>query len=169
MELSRRQALWLVAAALAVHNAEEAVTFPLYWPQVQSRLPEMAQRAAAGFDATSFRTGLVWATLLPLAVVLWATWRPDSSAARWSVLAVQAVVAVNVASHVVIAAALAHGYSPGLLSAVLINVPVSIYLFRRAARERWITARGWRALLPAALAIHGPGLVGLLLLSRRRH
>ena len=81
----------------------------------------------------------------------------------------QAVVAVNVVSHLAAATLFLRGYSPGLLSALLINAPVSIYLFRRAAHEQWIPPRAWRAVLPVALLIHGPGLIGLLLLARRRH
>ena len=166
--MSRAQALWLIPAALALHNAEEALMFPRYWPLVRSRLPESIQASAAGFDPAAFRTALIWATLIPLAVVIWATWRGDSLVARWSALAVQAVVAVNVVSHLTAATLFLRGYSPGLLSALLVNAPVSIYLFRRAAHERWIPARAWRAVLPAALLIHGPGLVGLLLLASRR-
>ena len=166
--MSRAQALWLIPAALALDNAEEAVTFPRYWPLVRSRLPESLQASAAGFDPAAFRMALVWATLIPLAIVIWATWRADSLAARWSALAMQAVVAVNVVSHLTAATLFLRGYSPGLLSAVLINAPVSIYLFRRAARERWLPRRAWRAVLPAALLIHGPGLIGLLLLASRR-
>ena len=135
---------------------------------MRSRLPESIQASAAGFDPAAFRTALVWATLIPLAVVIWATWRADSLVARWSALVVQAVVAVNVVSHLTAATLFLRGYSPGLLSALLVNAPVSIYLFRRAAHEQWISARAWRAVLPAALLIHGPGLVGLLLLASRR-
>ena len=97
VSLSRLQALWMIPIALAVHNAEEAITFP---------------------------------------------------------------------AHLVVAAVVMRGYSPGLVSAVLINAPVSVYLFHRAARERWLPRTAWRALWPAALLVHGPGLVGLLLLAR---
>ena len=72
----------------------------------------------------------------------------------------------EIASHLVVAAVVMRGYSPGLASAVLINAPISVYLFRRAARERWLPRTAWRALWPAALLVHGPGLVGLLLLTR---
>ena len=159
--------LWLIPAALAVHNAEEALTFPRYWPVVRGRLPAVMQGAAAGLDPAAFRTALVWATLIPLAIIVWATWRADSLTARWSALVIQAVMAVNVISHLVVATLLLRGYSPGVLSALLINAPLSLYLFRRAAREQWISPRARRALLPAALLIHGPGLIGLLLLVRR--
>jgi hypothetical protein len=167
MASSRLQVLWLIPIALAVHNAEEAMMFPSYLPRVQARLPAFAQALAANIEVSGLRVALLWATLIPIAVLIWVTVRPSSVMARWCALAVLAVVAINVISHVVVAATLLRGYSPGLLSAVTINAPLSVYLFRRAARERWLPERAWRGLLPAALLIHGPGLVGLLLLARR--
>jgi hypothetical protein len=165
LRLPRYRALWLIPAALALHNAEEALTFPRYLPLVRERLPQFAQPLLSNVSPRDLQVALVWATVLPLAIVLWAWQRPESVVARWSVLAVLAVVAVNVLSHVIVAAALFHGYAPGLVTAVLVNTPVSFYLFRRARREAWIPRQGWWALVPAALLIHGPGLIALLLLS----
>ena len=165
--LTRQQALWLVPSALAIHNAEEALTFPTYWPIVRGRLPDVIRPITADFHAADFRSALVWATLVPIAIVGWAALRPDSSIARWAALVVQAVMAVNVVSHVAVAALFMHGYSPGIITAVLVNAPLSFYLFRRAAREHWISQAAWRGVVPAALFIHGPALIGLLILSRR--
>ena len=157
--------LWLIPAALALHNAEEAATFSHYLPRVQARLPDFAQPIAERIEIADLRVALAWATLVPILVVAWATLRPESLAARWSVLAVQAVVALNVVSHVVVAVWLLHGYSPGLATALLVNAPLSYVLLTRAAREQWIPSRSWWLLLPAALLAHGPGLIGLLLLA----
>ena len=164
--LSRLRALWLIPIALAVHNAEEAITFPAYLPLVRAALPASIQPLMAEVEPDGLRVALLWATAVPFMVLLWVTLRPASLGARWCALLVQAVVAVNVASHLVVAAVVMRGYSPGLASAVLINAPVSVYLFQRATRERWLSRTAWRALWPAALLVHGPGLVGLLLLAR---
>ena len=163
--LSRLWALWLIPIALAVHNAEEAIMFPVYLPVLRSRLPASLQPLVAAVQPGGLRVALVWATAIPFVVLLWVTLRPASLGARWCALLVQAVVAVNVVSHLVVAAVVMRGYSPGLASAVLINAPISVYLFRRAARERWLPRTAWRALWPAALLVHGPGLVGLLFLT----
>jgi hypothetical protein len=161
------RALWLIPIALAVHNAEEAIMFPAYLPVVRARLPASIQPFIADVQPDGLRVALVWATVIPLAVLLWVTLRPESLGARWCALVVQAVVAVNVVSHLVVAVVILHGYSPGLVSALLINAPISMYLFRRSARENWLPAAAWRGLWPAALLVHGPGLVGLVLLTRR--
>jgi hypothetical protein len=39
-----------------------------------------------------------------------------------------------------------------------------VVLFGRAAREQWIPRWSWGLLLVAAILLHGPGLVGLLML-----
>jgi hypothetical protein len=56
-------------------------------------------------------------------------------------------------------------YAPGVVTALLINLPFSIYLFRRALREAWIDKRDVAVLFLVGLALHGPGLIGLLWVS----
>ena len=157
--------LWLIPAALALHNAEEAVTFPHYLPIVRTRLPALAADFTARLTVEQLWIALAMATVIPVLVIGWATLRPKSLAARWSALVLQAVVALNVASHLVVAIVVLRGYSPGLATALLINAPVSVLLFRRAARERWLPSWTWWLMLPTAALVHGPGLIGLLLLA----
>jgi len=157
--------LWAIPLALALHNAEEALTFPAFLPLVRERVPDVARGLAARIDVHALYTALVVVTLLVVLVVCWATWRPASPVAPWCALAVQAVVALNVVSHVIVAATVVRGDSPGLVTALAVNAPLSIHLFRRARREGWIASWSWWLLLPAALLLHGPVLIGLLLLA----
>jgi hypothetical protein len=158
------RALWLIPAALALHNLEEALTFPRYLPLVRERLPEVARPLAARLDVAGLRAALVLVTLLALLVVAWAIRRPDSRLPLWCALSVQAVVALNVVSHVVVSLTVMRGYTPGLATALAVNAPLSVYLLRRALAEAWISRASWWLLLPSALLFHGPGLIGLLLL-----
>ena len=57
---------------------------------------------------------------------------------------------LNVLWHVATAALVFNGYAPGLLTAILINLPFSVYLLRRAASERWVSRGAMWA--PAARA-----------------
>ena len=157
--------LWLIPLALALHNAEEAATFSRYVPLVRARLPAFAQPLAAQLDMASLRAALVWVTIVPFVVVAWATARPASLVARWSALAVQAVVALNVVSHAIMASVLLRGYSPGLITALAVNAPLSVVVFDRAAREQWIPRWSWWLLPPTAFLLHGPGVIALLLLA----
>ncbi len=159
-----RRALWLIPAALALHNLEEALTFPRDLPLVREQLPAAARPLAARLDVAGLRAALVWVTVVALLVVAWATRRQDSRPARWCALAVQAVVALNVISHVVVSIAITRGYAPGLATALAVNAPLSVHLLRRAWAERWISRSSWWLLLPSALLLHGPGLIALLLI-----
>ena len=73
---------------------------------------------------------------------------------------------VTAATAPLVAAAIwARGYSPGLVTALLVNLPFSLFLFRRALRASWVRPRDLAWLLVAALLVHGPGLVGLMVLA----
>jgi hypothetical protein len=159
------RALWSIPAALALHNMEEALTFPRYLPLVRERVPDVARPIVARLDAGGMRAALVWVTLAALLVVAWAVRRPESRLARWCVLAAQSTVALNVVSHVVVSLVILRGYGPGLVTALAVNAPLSAYLFRRARAEQWIAPWSWRLLPIAAVVLHGPGLVGVLLLA----
>jgi hypothetical protein len=163
-----RAILWMIPALLALHDAEEALTFPRALPTVRERLPAALVPLAARVDTDSLLTALAVATVVPLAIVAWTRWRPDSRVALWAALAVQATMLLNVLSHVVAAAALFRGYAPGLVTAVALELPFSLVLFRRVGRERWLPRGALLALVPAALVIHGPLLVGLLRVSGGR-
>jgi hypothetical protein len=67
--------------------------------------------------------------------------------------------------HVTAAILLFDGYAPGLLTAVLLNLPFSVYLIGRAGKENWVSRRALWALLPSALLAHA--LSGLLVLAER--
>jgi Protein of unknown function with HXXEE motif len=158
-----RRVLWTVPILLALHNAEEALTMPRYLPLVRAHLPS-ALRPSAGLPTPAVLGVLAVATVLPLGLAAWADRQPSASAARWGIALVQVVVALNVAWHLA-AALTVGGYAPGLLTAVLVNLPFSVYFIRRAAREGWPSPRALWSTVPAAVVIHGPGLLGLLALA----
>ena len=131
---------------------------------IRATAPARIREFVAQVTYDQILAALAIVTVVPLIVALWAASKPESKAALWSVLLVQAVVALNVASHLASAAFL-RGYGPGLATAVLINLPFSIYLFRRATRERWLSERAFASLIPAAIVVHGPLLIGVIVLS----
>ena len=158
-----RRVLWAVPILLALHNAEEALTMPRYLPLVRPHLPS-SLRPPAGMPTPAIFGVLAVVTLLPLGLAVWADRRPSASGARWGVALVEVVLALNAAWHVAAALTLG-GYAPGLVTAVLVNLPFSVYFIRRAAREGWLSPRALWATVPAAVVIHGPGLLGLLALA----
>jgi hypothetical protein len=164
--MSRARVLWLVPLLLALHNAEEALFFPRYLPLVVARLPPTWQAVAGPITLGQVWLALAVVTLIPLGLAAWAA-RGPSPVALWLLLLVQATILLNVFWHIAAAALFFNGYAPGLVTAMAVNLPFSMYLLRRAAREEWIGAGARWALLPGALALHGPALSGILLLTER--
>jgi len=160
----RRALLWLIPAFLALHNAEEALAFRRYLPLISRRLPAAV---AARVDVTypQMLAALVIATVVPILLIAWVARRPADPTRLWFAVLLQVVVMLNVVSHLAAAAFVMRGYSPGLATALSINLPFSIYLLRRAVRERWIGRSALAMTVPAALLVHGPLLAGLILLA----
>jgi hypothetical protein len=165
--LRRSRALWLVPAGMALHNLEEAFFFPRYLPLVLERLPESWRALAGPVMLGQVLTALVLVTVVPFILATWATLRPNSGIAVWLLLLIQATLLLNVIWHVIAAVLVFDGYAPGLITAVCVNLPVSFYLLRRAAREQWLSRGARWALLPGALLLHGPVLAALLMLTER--
>jgi hypothetical protein len=156
--LGRRYLLWLVPLLLTLHNLEEAVFMKGFLDRFAARVPIL--------PAVTHGQFLLALGLVTLAPYAFAASGPleRRSRAFLLVLGTQMVVLVNVAAH--LAAALwVRGYAPGLVTALLVNLPFSVFLFRRALRGSWVKLRDLAWLLVAALLVHGPGLVGLMVLA----
>lgn len=150
--LSRSAVLVLVAVTLALHNGEEYFTFPLFFRSLGRQLPGWLPAPALQHSAANLHIALILATVLPGIFIMWAVF----SRRQWLLMAallVEAVLLVNAFAHS-LAAVLRGGYVPGLFTAVLINLPFGIYVFRRAVKERWIRASVAWQLIAAAIVLH---------------
>lgn len=136
-----------------------------YLPLAQAQVPQLMRPMIAGITYPVFLWAVTLATVIPFAVVIRASGPPRRRSAHWMAATVQAVVAVNVLSHL-LAAAVLRGYTPGVVTAVLFNLPFSLYFFRHAAREGWFTHHALWTMFPVALLVHGPGLIGLFAVAR---
>lgn len=127
-------------------------------------LPASVAALAARLPYATMLTALGVVTLLAFAVALVAS-RTGSRAGLWLLLVLQATMALNALSHLIVALVLFRGYAPGLVSALLVNAPFAAYCIRRAWREQWVARSAFRAVFPAALLVHGPVLAGGLWLA----
>ena len=128
-------------------------------------LPDLVPAAfasvAAGLTHSTMLVALGVVTLLAFGVALLAR-REGSATGLWLILVLQATMALNALSHLVVALVLFRGYAPGLITALLINAPFAVYTIRRARREQWVSRRAFSVVFPAALVLHGPLLIGAL-------
>jgi len=150
----------LLPLVFALHNGEEALTIGRFLPEVKAQLPSWAAAWAGDLTVPLYLTALSIVTVLGVLAGLWVFLRPGSRAALWTLLLLQAVLLLNAFSHLM-TAALVRGYAPGVATAAVINLPFSLYVFRIASREAWLTRSAFFALIPAAAIVHGPLLLGL--------
>ncbi len=150
--LSRSAVLALIALTLALHNAEEYIAFPMFLKSLGSQLSGWLPAPALQHSTANLHIALILATVLPGIFIVWAI----VSRRQWLLIAallVEAVLLVNAFAHS-LAALLRGGYVPGLVTAVLINLPFGIYVFRRAVRDGWIPrSRVWQ-LIGVAILLH---------------
>jgi len=161
--MTRQTALWLIPSFIALHNVEEAITFPRYLPAVRALAPESFRTFLGHVTYPEVLLALTVATLLPLAVVAWASARPTSHLALWLVVTIQMVMLINAVWHVAAAVFLFRGYGPGVITALAVNLPFSAYLLRRAVTERWVSRSALASALPVAVVLHAAPVLAVAL------
>jgi hypothetical protein len=153
--------IWGVPAAVLIHNIEEALTLPRYAPTVLALVPESIRPSIPSLDY--MYVALVVVTAIPVglafvvrrgASIIWAT---------YGLLLVAAVMLVNVVWHLS-AATLLRGYSPGVVTAVAINLPVMATVLSWARRENWLSSGALSMYIAVGVMLHGAGLLFLVAL-----
>ena len=122
---------WLFPIVLTAHNLEEAAT--------QRRFAATHARLLWKVGPSEFRFAIVVVTVAGWAVT-YMSWRSGRESV-WSYLLFGYVVAMlaNVLVPHVPAAFVFRGYVPGLVTAVVLNLPVMCLLAMRAVREGWVS------------------------------
>ena len=116
--------------AIAVHNFEEWLTMPYF--------PEPSPIFGSGLVAPSWQVmekALVIVTLLPAMIIVWAATGLRRIHKDWAICWLSAIFFINVFVPHVLSAIMTVAYSPGLLSAVFVNLPLCLLLFRQAFVE----------------------------------
>ncbi len=157
--LSRKAVLALIGITLLLHTTEEYLTFPAFlWSP--SRLQRWLPPPVFLQNTHDLGVSLAMATVLPLAVIVWAILRPNKGLLIAALL-LESVLLVNAGWHI-LAALIRGGYSPGLITAVLINLPFGVYVLRRAIKEQWIGTRTAWQLIGVAVLLHVAGVGSFL-------
>lgn len=152
--MSFRRLQWLFPVTVTLHNAEEAITYPIFLATYSGELKWAIEPSI-----------FVWA-LIGLTIAAWIvtylSWRngPRSLAAHLT-FGYAAAMLVNVfAPHVPLAIWL-RGYTPGLFTAVAVNLPCLPFLLVCARSEDYVAPRK-AAVASIAAVIGGAALAGVL-------
>jgi hypothetical protein len=168
--LSRRALLWLVPLFITLHNLEEMAFLPGILAEIPGKISAWAVKLfPVGVFPPSYRTFLV--VLLAVMVLPYA-FASLGGASRvrglrtFLLTGSQAVMFVNVFSHLAMMN-IWNGYVPGLVTALAFNLPFSLFFFASGLRQGWLRWNDFAYLLPFAILLHGPGLLGLMVLAAR--
>ena len=129
-------------------------------------MPARLKRVIGVYNDRQFVALLVLITALAFLIAASGDLAAPGSPAGYALLAIQATMLVNVASHIG-AAIVLRGYAPGLVTALALNLPFSLWLLHVASAGHWYSAAALLWLIPLALILHGPVLIGLLKAAAR--
>lgn len=121
---------WLFAAAIAVHNAEEAIWLP-GWSRTAGRWHHTV-------GSSEFRFALAVLTMLAAVAAVLASLQGKQSLGAYFLCGYALAMLLNVAVPLVLATLVTRHYAPGTATAVLINLPVTAMLLRTALAESYI-------------------------------
>jgi len=123
----------LLAVAFAAHNLEEAIAFPRMRMAIAGRFHDLGLPLWSPAPAVS-TTVLLAITVAGVLAMLWAGRQPPNARRRFAVRALAWILLANVLLPHVPAALVLGGYTPGLLTALAVNTPLSLWVLLRAAR-----------------------------------
>jgi hypothetical protein len=155
--LSMKHALWLIPFILTVHNLEEALTMPAWVPAhvglIKENLPIPID---IQFTPAQLLCSLFIATAVPWIVTLLCIDGERGSVKLFLLFLLQAIILLNVFIPHIAASIRMQQYNPGVVTAVLFNLPFSIYLFRRAYRTQYLSLQNFVVLFLTAIVVYGP-------------
>ena len=133
-QLSFRQLQWLFPIALTLHNVEEGIWLPAFAAAHRTQVPWT-------FTPNGFRIALVVLTAAAWIITM-VGWRTGpQSLGTYLEFGYIITVLVNVLVPHVPAAIIFGGYAPGVVTAVVVNLPVLTLLSTLAIRERYVSGR----------------------------
>ena len=152
-----RRIQWLFPVALALHNGEEAIYMPAWASAHRGQLPLHPRTGA-------ILAGLLLLTLLALAVTILSAQKGKQSTWAYLLFGYTATMLINVVVPHIPATLFFGEYTPGVVTAALINLPVMTILLCKAVSDRWVSGtKAIRYALLVPLAI-GSSVFALLAL-----
>ena len=140
---------WLFPIAVTLHNSEEAVYMPK-WILAHGR------QLALHPGAAKIWFGLLLLTLAAFAVTYLSAQKGKRSVWAYLLFGYAVAMLVNVLIPHIPATLVFGEYTPGVVTAVLINLPVMGSLLFKAVREQWVSgikAFAYALLVPLAIGV----------------
>lgn len=157
---------WALIPAIAAHNFEEWLTFPMFGQGASETL----ERFGVGLQSPSWpvtQLALILVTIVPALIVTYGALGRQTRTKHFLVSAIAGIFFVNVFVPHVPSAIASGSYTPGVVTATVVNLPLCLALWRSALRERLLTLQQViGAVLFGAIALF-PSIIVMMLLADR--
>ena len=153
---------WLLIPVIAAHNFEEWLTIPFYGEVAGA----MAGRSTQPPSWTEMQIALLLVTIMPALIMIWAVLGRQRLWKELLVCSVTGIYFANVFLPHIPAAIVTGGYTPGLLTATLVNLPFCLYLWRQAIREGILSFNQVLLTALAGAIVLIPSIVSIMMLAK---
>jgi hypothetical protein len=164
--LSRRSWCLILSLAWVLHDSEEWLLAPQMLQFMQSDAPDFVRSVYAGITVPELQAVLVILTSVLLVVIATAARIASTATAAFGTMVLAALLGLNAVFHIALFIDTG-AYAPGLLTAVIVSLPIATTLLVQARRQRWTPTPVFLAVVPAAILVHGPVLDALFSVSLR--
>ena len=162
--MNRRSWFLVLGLAMSLHNAEEILRAARMLQFMQSEAPAFLRDAYAGITASELQGSLLILTAIGLLGILVAAAFSAAAVSAFGMMALAALLGLNAVFHIALFIQTG-AYMPGLVTALLITLPVSATLLVRAKQQRWVPPRAFWAAVAVGVVVHGPVLDALFRMS----
>jgi len=163
---NRKALLWLVPILTTVHNVEEVLFMPFVIEKRNSSVPTILSRLLPPITYGQFLLAVFIMTAIPYLVAWFSDMDRERSVGITLLICLQVMMLINVFAHISIALMM-RGYAPGLITAVAIQLPYSIFMLSRALRDGWLSRSVLVQLGFIGLLLNLLVLPGIVILSGR--
>ncbi len=125
-KMKYKSVVWIFAITITIHNLEEAIWLPDWSPSVAGWLPRVG--------AFEFRFAVTLLTLIFYGIIYYFSVKEN----KWSAYLMYGLIAgmfFNVFIPHAMATILWGVYAPGVVTGILLNLPVTLYLLHRGMKE----------------------------------
>jgi len=151
-----KRLIWMIPVLIVAHNVEEAV----YVLFIRSTflLPETLQRLIGNITVPQFMLALSIVTFLSLSLYSLYLMLPEKKIFLRLMFLMQSTMFINVFSHLG-GAVITNRYVPGLATALLLNLPFSVYFATGCILEGLVSKREIVSYLVGAVIVHSAGIL----------
>ena len=148
---------WSIPIFLTIHNFEEFLTMP-EWMNVHLSLLRMKFFVfrSVSFSPEQLYLSLILVTVVPWVFSLYCLTGIWSKKKLWMMLILQSIIGWNAVVPHISGTLILGMYNPGLVTALLINLPFTIYLFYRSVADGFLVGGEVRKILFIGIILYVP-------------